>query len=256
MRRVPIPVHSHVPFPEAVCPVSRATGRRSTRRAARVVWGLVLMGAAAAPSAARAQGLAGPTLQRPTVSEREYAAALVGGGGTALLLQWREGWTGARAGGAIRTQLLLEGGLADMPGGSAPRPLMGVGVAQTLVRASADQPLDAVWTAGAGMTWVEGGLLVRVPVGVSVGHAFALRDGAVVTPFAHPRLQGESLSCGARACGESRGALSLAFDLGVDAQVTPAFGLRAAVLFSGGGVLRGGDRVAIGAHWTPPGLAR
>jgi len=256
VRRVSIPVLSHVPFPEAACPATRGTGRCGTWRASVLVWGLVLVGAAAAPLAARAQGLAGPTLQRPTVSEREYAAALVGGGGTAVLLQWREGWAGARAGGAIRTHVLLEGGLADTPGGSAPRPFVGAGVAQTLVRASADQPLDAVWTAGAGVTWVEGGQLVRVPVGVSVGHTFALRDGAVITPFAHPRLQGESLSCGARACGESRGALSLAFDLGVDAQVTPAFGLRAAVLFSGGGALRAGDRVAIGAHWTPPGLTR
>jgi hypothetical protein len=228
-------------------------GASGARRLAAVP---VLLAAAMAPALAGAQGLGGPALQRPTVSEREYAAALVGGGGTALLLQWREGWTGRRPGGGIRTHLLLEGGLADTPGGSSPRPVMGVGVAHTLVRASAVQPLDAVWTAGAGVSWVEGGQLVRVPVGVSVGRAFALRDGAVVTPFAHPRLQGESLSCGARACGESRGALSLAFDVGVDAQVTPAFGLRLAVLFSGGGVLRAGDRVAIGAHWTPPGLTR
>jgi hypothetical protein len=129
-------------------------------------------------------------------------------------------------------------------------------VARTLVRASAGQPLDAVWTAGGGVAWLEGGVVVRVPVGVSVGHTFALEGDRRLTPFAHPRLELESLSCRGRACGGSRGAVALAFDLGADAQVTPTMGLRVAVRFSGGGVAGAGDRVALAMSWTPPGLSR
>ncbi len=228
-----------------------------SRRHARLLPALVALLGIGVASPALAQGAAVPALQRPTVSDRDYTAALVGGGGAAFLLQWREAWpmAGDGAGGA-RTHWQLEGGLADAPGATSPRPFVGAGVARTLVRASAGQPLDAVWTAGGGVAWLDGGVVVRVPVGVSVGHTFEVEGGARVTPFAHPRLQVESRSCGERRCGASRGAVSLAFDVGADAQLTPQLGVRAAVQFSGGGVSAAGDRLALGMSWTPPGLKR
>jgi hypothetical protein len=228
-----------------------------SRRVARLVAAMFAPLALAAVPRLPAQGTGGPALQRPTVSDRDYTAALVGGGGAAFLLQWREAWplAGDGAGGA-RTHWQLEGGLADAPGATSPRPVVGAGVARTLVRASAGQPLDAVWTAGGGVAWLEGGVVVRVPVGVSVGHTFALEGDRRLTPFAHPRLELESLACRGRACGGSRGAVALAFDLGADAQVTPTVGLRVAVRFSGGGVAGAGDRVALAMTWTPPGLSR
>lgn len=204
-----------------------------------------------------AQAAALPSLQPPVISDRDYTAALVGGGGAALLVQWREGMplAGDRP-GAPRMHWLLEAGLADAPGGTAPRPLVGAGVARRLLTATADQPLDAVWTAGAGVAWVAGGMVVRLPVGLSVGHAIPLPEGRLVTPFAHPRVVLESRSCGTAACGESRGAVALAFDLGAVLQVTPSVDVRGAVLFAGGGVMSGGNRLAVGMNWTPPGLSR
>lgn len=206
---------------------------------------------------ARGQGALVPALQRPTVSDRDYLVGMAGGGGAALILQWREAWpTAATGAGASRMHWMLEQGLSDAPGTASPQPFVGASIARTLVQGTAAQPLDGVWTAGVGAAWVPGGVIVRVPVGVSVGHTFAGRAGWHVTPYAHPRLLLESLSCGSRGCGASRGAVALAFDVGVDAQVSPLFGVRGAVLFSGGGVVTGGDRLALGVHFTPPGLRR
>ena len=238
-----------MPFPPWSDRLSRGVARRVAGRLAVLVLGV-------APSA-RGQGALVPALQRPTVSDRDYLVGMAGGGGAALILQWREAWPTAGDGtGAPRMHWVLEQGLSDAPGTASPQPFVGASMARTLVQATAAQPRDGVWTAGVGAAWVPGGVVIRVPVGVSLGHTFVGEAGWHVTPYAHPRLLLESLSCGSRGCGASRGAVALAFDVGVDAQLSPLFGVRGAVLFSGGGVVAGGDRLALGVHFTPPGLRR
>ena len=62
--------------------------------------------AVGAPAIGEAQAFNYPSLQTPQASTRDYTAALVGGAGTTLLFQWREG-----ASRGMHWQ--LDAGLAD-----------------------------------------------------------------------------------------------------------------------------------------------
>jgi hypothetical protein len=205
--------------------------------------------AASAPlGTAKAQAFNYPAMQLPSASERDYTAAIAGGGGTTLLFQWREG-----AGKGLHFQ--LDAGLADPKGQRDPLLFVGGGLAKELLRATRDQPLDLLFTAGAGAAFGGNASAFRVPVGVSIGHTFELDQNMSLTPFVHPRV---SLD----ACGrcsrnnESDVTASLNFDLGANWQVTRQFAVRVAAAFTGSDVVGTDETLAVGFSWTPAGLVR
>jgi hypothetical protein len=194
-----------------------------------------------------AQAFNYPSMQTPSASTRDYTAALVGGSGTTLLFQWREG-----AGRGMHWQ--LDAGLADPKGSTDPLLFVGGSLARELVRASGDQPLDLLFTAGIGAAAGDG-TWFRVPVGVSAGHRFGLDDGMSITPYVHPRLSVDV--CGRCGAGrDSRSSVSLNFDIGALWQVNRQFGVRASAAFTGSDVVGSDETVGVGVTWTPTSLRR
>ncbi len=219
----------------------------SRRSLAAAVVAAALVSVAAAPSIAEAQAFNYPSLQTPQASTRDYTAALVGGAGTTLLFQWREG-----AGTGLHWQ--LDAGLADPKGGADPLLFVGGGFGKELTRATADQPLDVMLTAGAGAAFGGNNTVLRIPVGVSVGHRFALDQGMAITPYVHPRASVDVCSrCGLNRNGRST--ISLNFDAGAFWQVNRNFGVITAASFSGSDAFTDDDTFAIGVRWTPAALA-
>jgi len=219
--------------------------RRVGRRAMSASCAAMLIGATMSTSAF-AQAFNYPSMQLPQVATRDYTAALGGGAGTTALFQWREGWT-------ERRHVQLDLGVADRKGSDKMMLFVGGSAAQDVLRAKGDQPLDLLLTAGAGLAVSSGVTLIRVPVGLSIGHTFELDEGMSLTPYVHPRLSFDNCSsCGSR--GRSRAEVSLNFDLGVNYQVNPHFAVRASGAFSGSDLLGTEDTFAVGLVWTPVAL--
>ncbi len=212
-----------------------------------VVTGVVL--ALALPvGAAQAQAYNYPAMQMPSASERDYTASIVGGGGTTLLFQWREG-----AGKGLHFS--LDAGLADPKGRLDPLLFVGGGLGKELLRATRDQPLDLLFTAGAGAAFGGNATALRVPVGVSIGHTFGLDQEMSITPFVHPRVSLDA--CGrCRRDNERDVTASLNFDLGANWQVTRQFAVRVAASFTGSDVVGTDETLGVGFSWTPAGLVR
>ncbi|WP_411281507.1 autotransporter outer membrane beta-barrel domain-containing protein [Gemmatimonas sp.] len=189
-----------------------------------------------------------PSLQVPTASTRDYTAAVSSGAGTTALFQWREGW-------APRKHWQLDAGLIDRKGSDNLSLFVGGGIGQEIARAKGDQPLDLLFTAGAGAAFGGGYTLVRIPVGVSIGHTFDLEQGMAITPYVHPRASLDLASSGGRD-GGSQSEVSLNFDLGVNFQVNSQFAVRAAAAFTGSELAGAQDTFAIGFNWTPAPLSR
>jgi hypothetical protein len=200
--------------------------------------------ACAAPASAQAYGY--PSMQLPTVSERDYTAAITAANGTSLLFQWRE-----RASSVSHLQ--LDAGIGDPAGSSNLVLFIGGGYGRQLARATDAQPLDVLLTAGAGAAFGDGFTLLRVPLGVSVGHRFELENDFALTPYVHPRLSLDV--CGS--CKRSTSSeVSLNFDVGTNFEVTPNFALRLAASFSGSELAGRSNAVALGVTWTPLGLRK
>lgn len=197
---------------------------------------------------AEAQASNYPSMQVPTASTRDYTAAVSSGAGTTALFQWREGWQ-------PRRHWQLDAGLTDRKGSDNLALFVGGGIGQELARARGDQPLDLLFTAGAGAAFGGGYTLVRIPVGVSIGHTFDLEQGMAITPYVHPRASVDIASSGGRNDG-SQSEVSLNFDLGVNFQVNSQFAVRAAAAFTGSELAGAQDTFAIGFNWTPAPLAR
>ncbi|WP_309670665.1 autotransporter outer membrane beta-barrel domain-containing protein [Gemmatimonas sp.] len=189
-----------------------------------------------------------PSMQVPTASTRDYTAAVSSGAGTTALFQWREGWQ-------PRRHWQLDAGLTDRKGSDNLALFVGGGIGQELTRARGDQPLDLLFTAGAGAAFGGGYTLVRIPIGVSIGHTFDLEQGMAITPYVHPRASVDIASSGGRNDG-SQSEVSLNFDLGVNFQVNSQFAVRAAAAFTGSELAGAQDTFAIGFNWTPAPLSR
>lgn len=207
-----------------------------------------LVAAATVTERANAQASNYPSMQVPTASTRDYTAAVSSGAGTTALFQWREGW-------APRRHWQLDAGLIDRKGSDNLSVFVGGGIGQEIARANGDQPLDLLFTAGAGAAFGGGYTLVRIPVGVSLGHTFDLEQGMAITPYVHPRASVDVASSGGRNNG-SQSEVSLNFDLGVNFQVNSQFAVRAAAAFTGSELAGAQDTFAIGFNWTPAPLAR
>ncbi len=225
--------------------------RRALAKAGAAVVGAVVV-SALAPTL-HAQAFNYPAMQTPRASERDYTAAVAAGGGTSLLFQWREGV----GNGTMHWQ--LDAGLADPKGGVDPLLFVGGGLGKEIVRASGDQPLDVLLTAGIGGAFGSGSYF-RIPVGASIGHTFPLDEGMTITPYVHPRASIDycstcraSLIDGPR---RSKSTASLNFDLGADWRVNPHFSLRFAASFGGSDIIGNDDSIGVGLNWTPAALSR
>jgi hypothetical protein len=220
---------------------------RVARSAVRPLAIVSLLAATLIPAAASAQAWFYPSFQVPTTSERDYNFAVSGGGGTAFVFQWREGMDATN-------QLSLDAGLADPDGASNTKLFVGGQYARQLARASNDQPLDLLFTVGVGAALGDGPDVIRLPVGLSVGHRFPLDGALAITPFVHPRISLDSWTSG-RGEGTDRTRLSLDFDLGGSLEVSRNLAVRASLLFSGGD--GGTDTgLGVGLTYTPSGLRR
>jgi hypothetical protein len=203
----------------------------------------------AAPRIAQSQYYAYPSFQPPRVSDREYNFAAADGhdAGTSLIFQWREGV-------ASRMHVQLDAGLADPSArGAQARLVVGVGLGLGLTRASADMPLDLLFSAGAGGSFADGRSLMRIPIGLSVGHRFEFDVPLSVTPYAHPRLSIDVCSeCGPG--GRRDTSLGVDVDLGVGVEISKSLELRASALFAGSDFFARDNSFGISLAWIPKGL--
>lgn len=221
----------------------KLVSRITTVATAALIAGVTMMNPVMTNSL-EAQAANYPALQLPRASTRDYTAAIAAGSGTVALFQWREG-----AGPGMH--LGLDVGLADYKGSDDITLFVGGSFAKELLRSAGEQPLDVLLSAGVGAGFGGGTNVFRIPVGVSVGHTFALDDGMSITPFVHPRISLDLCSD----CGDgSKNDVSLAFDLGGNFQVNRQFAIRAAASFTGSDIFRD-DSFAVGFNWTPSGLS-
>lgn len=208
-----------------------------------------LVAALLIPAVMHGQSYTYPSFQLPTLVEREYNFAAADGGraGTTLLFQWREA-------ASARWQLGVDAGLADPDGNTLTRLVLGAHAARQLARATADFPFDVALTGGVGFSAVDGHSVVRIPVGASVGHRFALERGMTVTPFVHPRLSFDR--CNDCNVGGSDSKLNVAVDFGGSLQFTEQVALRMAVMAGGSDYLGSGNGIGLSVAWTPKGLRK
>ena len=227
-------------------PVARSTAAMIRRAFARAAVAVVF----AAPVAAGAQAWAYPAFQPPRVMTREFnfGVADAGHAGTSLVFQWREGLS-------PRSQLSLDVGFADPDGEGNGKFLLGGQFAGLLTEAKADMPLDFLGTVGLNMALGDGGNLVRVPFGVSIGHRFELDEGFAITPYAHPRISLDICSDCSKS-GDNETDLGIDFDLGVNFEVTRQLSFRVSALFGGSDTFGDSDGFGISLAWSPPGLSR
>ena len=222
-------------------PVARV--RRVARRAVLAV-GFVL------PGALGAQGWAYPSFQPPRVMNREFnfGVADAGDAGTSLIFQWREGLS-------TRSQLGLDLGFADPQGKGNGKLVLAGQYGYLFTQGNAEMPLDFLGTAGIGFAFGDGGNLVRIPFGVSIGHRFPLDQGFAITPYVHPRVSIDVCSdCGSN--NDSNTDLGIDFDIGANFEVTKQLSFRVSILFGGSDTFGDSDGFGLSLAWAPPALSK
>lgn len=198
---------------------------------------------------ADAQAYSYPSMQIPQISNRDYTAAVSVAKGTAAFFQWREGINS-------EWHFSLDAGLGDPEGRNNDLVVFGGGgVAAQVLRSTTDQPLDLLLTGSLGLAIGAGQSVVRLPLGVSMGHRFAFEGGVALTPYIHPRLSFDRCwDCNANNRNSSE--VSVNFDVGVNFEVSPRFAIRASGAFSGSDIVPRNDAFAIGFNWIPTPLTR
>ena len=231
-----------------ISPPVRIPGPAATLR--RVFTRAACAAAFVFPAAAGAQAWAYPAFQPPRVINREFNFGVgdAGHAGTSLVFQWREGLS-------PRTQLSFDGGFADPEGKGNGKLLLGGQFAGLFAEPSSDMPLAFLGTVGVNMAIGDGGNLVRIPFGVSIGHRFALDEGFAITPYVHPRISLDVCSdCSPD--GDNESDLGIDFDLGVSFEVTRQLSFRVSGLFGGSDRFSDADGFGISLAWSPPQLSR
>lgn len=193
-----------------------------------------------------AQAYVYPAFQPTRVAEREYNFALVdidGGGGTGLIFQWREGL------GNPRAQFTMDAGFSDPDvAGLDTRFIIGGGFAYQMLREKQDMPFDVVFTGNIGASFGNDVTLLRIPVGVAVGHRFPIEGNFAITPYVHPRLSIDRIS--GDAVPNSDTEVNLDIDIGGSFEFNSQMQARLAFL------LGDGDAIGVSFVWTPRGLRR
>ena len=208
----------------------------------RTLLAVGLVAASAAPAAAQAFWY--PAFQAPRTTTREFNFGLADVESTVLAFQWREGIS-------PKGQLSLDAGLADAEGASAF--FFGGGYAHQLTTETIQMPLAFLLTAGVGFTAIDpeadgadGYNILRVPVGVVMGHRFPLEGQMSITPYVHPRLSFES--CGD--CAEDS-EMGVEFDIGADFTFNPQLSMRFGARFGGTDYAEDADGFGISLAWRP-----
>ncbi|MBC8086467.1 MAG: outer membrane beta-barrel protein [Phycisphaerae bacterium] len=202
---------------------------------------------ASAPALA-AQAYSYPSMQIPLVSNRDYTAAVSVAKGTAAFFQWREGINS-------EWHFSLDAGLGDPEGRNNDLVAFGGGgVAAQVLRSTSEQPLDLLVTGSFGVAVGAGQTVVRLPVGVSMGHRFPFEGGVSLTPYIHPRLSFDRCyDCNGNNRNSSE--VSVNFDVGLSFEVSPKFAIRASGSFSGSDIVPRNDAFALGFNWIPSPLS-
>ena len=195
---------------------------------------------------ASAQAWNYPSFQTPRVTTREFNFGLSDGGnaGNSFIFQWREGRN-------ARTQLSLDAGVAQVDFGPDDETYLLIGgqLGRQLLVARADMPFDVLFTAGANAAFGEGGPLLSIPFGASIGHRFLIDGGMAITPYTHPRLALDY--CGECDAGDGELDIGLGIDLGVSFDVNPNVALRLSGTFGGDDdSFRGDDAFGVSLAWT------
>lgn len=208
----------------------------------RKLFAVALISAAAlSADAVSLQAQAGnyPALQPTRIAEREYNFALADfDGGTALLMQWREGLDNSRL------QFTGDLGLADFANDAGV--IIGGAMNYQLTRSNGEFPFDMVLGGGLGVTLVDNFNIFRIPVGVAIGHRFPLERNYAITPYVHPRLSFDRVSTDGP--GGDATDTNLDVDVGGTFEINTQMQVRLAATL--------GDRSAVGISfaWLPRGL--
>ena len=213
--------------------------RRSVLRAA-----LGAAAFAAVSSTVQAQAANYPAFEVPRIESRALNFAVADGDdwGTQLLFQWREGVR-------PRMQLGLDAGFGDPEGGDSYM-FLGGNLGYQLTRSNANMPLDVMLTAGINGAFSDPIDVIRVPVGVSVGHRFDLDGPMSITPFAHPRLIIDHCSEDCFGADDATD-FGLGFDIGADFAFSPQAAVRFAISLSNGELFDDQDSFGLGFVWRP-----
>ena len=196
---------------------------------------VVLFSAPLAPALAQAGPY--PAMQPTQVASREYNFALADfSGGTALVFQWREKM------GDPRMQFTADLGVTD--GANSSGLIIGGSLHYQLTRANEDLPFDMVLGGGLGLVAYDAVNILRIPVGLAIGHRFPLEGGFAVSPFVHPRLSIDRVSKN----GISASQTNLNIDIGASFELNPRMQLRMAA------TLGDSDAVGLSFAWLPRGL--
>lgn len=196
-----------------------------------------------APLALGAQASTYPSFQPTRVAEREYNFGLADfDGGTALLVQWREGL------GNPKLQFTADAGIADGNGDSGL--IIGGSFHYQLTQASAEMPFDMVLGGGLGFTLFDDVTILRIPFGVAIGHRFPLEGKFAITPFVHPRLSLDRVSVDTPGGNVSDSETNLDIDIGGSFELNEQMQIRLAA------TLGDGNSVGFAFAWLPRGLRR
>lgn len=202
---------------------------------------------AAAPLGAQAWNY--PAFQLPYANTHEVLGGIAAGGdaGTSYFGQYRDVTT---------TSLGYSFDVAGVSGDNFSRFGLGAGLVKQFASASAQQPLDFAFTAGAYASFGDNATILRVPVGVSLGRRVPLDGGLTVVPYAHPRLSIDVCGSGCDdgvAGNDNNTEVNFVLDLGADLEMSPNLSLRGALSF--GGVQRINDSAfGLGLAYRPGGL--
>jgi hypothetical protein len=185
-----------------------------------------------------------PAFQPTRVAEREYNFALADfSGGTALIMQWREGID------ASRMQFTGDFGIAD--GNNTTALLLGGSIHYQLTQTTQDFPFEMVLGGGIGVTAADDFRTFRIPFGVAIGHRFALEREFAITPFVHPRLSLDRTKVDLPGGGSASDSdTNIDIDIGGSFEINTQMQVRLAATL--------GDRSAVGLSfaWLPRGLRR
>ena len=230
-------------------PVARVNPVATIRR---VVARAVVAAGVVCPAVLGAQAWAYPSFQPPRIMNREFnfGVADAGDAGTSLLFQWREGLSN-------KSQLSVDVGFADPKEKGNGKLLLGGQYAYLFTQGNAEMPLDFLGTAGVGFGFGDGGNIARIPLGVSIGHRFALDQGFAITPYVHPRVSIDFCSsCGGTNNDQNETDLGIDFDLGANFEVTKQLSFRVSILFGGSDTFGDSDGFGLSLAWSPPQLSK